>query len=82
MMKSNKAKSPRKRSAKAALNGEHSPAPADSLVSETAAVAPASATFEQIQKRAYALYLARGAAPGSELNDWLAAEQELIESRG
>ena len=32
---------------------------------------------EQIEKRAYELYLAHGCQPGKELDDWLAAEMEL-----
>ncbi len=32
---------------------------------------------EQIRKRAYELYLARNGGAGSELDDWLKAEQEL-----
>ena len=32
---------------------------------------------EQIEKRAYELYLTRGCEPGKELEDWLAAEAEL-----
>jgi hypothetical protein len=35
------------------------------------------ATFEAIAKRSYELYLARGAEPGHEVEDWLAAEAEL-----
>ena len=34
-------------------------------------------TFEEIAKRSYELYLARGAQPGHEVEDWLAAEAEL-----
>jgi hypothetical protein len=34
-------------------------------------------TFEQIAKRSYEIYLARGAQPGHEVEDWLAAEAEL-----
>ena len=34
-------------------------------------------TDEEIRQRAYELYLARGATPGFELNDWLGAEREL-----
>jgi hypothetical protein len=30
-----------------------------------------------IRRRAYALYLERGADPGRELDDWLAAEKEV-----
>ncbi len=32
---------------------------------------------EQIQRRAYELYQARGAEPGHELDDWLRAEDEV-----
>ena len=38
-------------------------------------VAPPS--FENIAKRSYEIYLARGAQPGHEVEDWLAAEAEL-----
>jgi len=34
-------------------------------------------TKEQIEKRAYELYLARGCDPGKDVEDWLAAEREL-----
>ena len=34
-------------------------------------------TFESIAKRSYELYLGRGAQPGHEVEDWLAAEAEL-----
>ena len=34
-------------------------------------------TPEQIQKRAYEIFEARGGAPGHELEDWLQAEREL-----
>lgn len=37
-------------------------------------VAPAK---EQIENRAYELYLARGCKPGMDVEDWLAAEREL-----
>jgi hypothetical protein len=37
---------------------------------------------EQIRERAYELYLQRGAAPGQDVEDWLAAEQELTELAG
>lgn len=36
-----------------------------------------SPTFEQIQRRAYELFVARGGAHGGDLADWLAAEHEL-----
>ena len=34
-------------------------------------------SYESIAKRSYELYLARGAQPGHEVEDWLAAEAEL-----
>ncbi len=34
-------------------------------------------TYEEITQRAYELYLARGAAPGQNVDDWLQAECEL-----
>jgi hypothetical protein len=36
-----------------------------------------SPTFEEIAKRSYEIYLARGAEPGHEVEDWLTAEAEL-----
>jgi hypothetical protein len=33
---------------------------------------------QQIAARAYALYLARGAEDGHDLDDWLQAEQQLL----
>jgi hypothetical protein len=39
-------------------------------------------TAEQIELRAYELYLERGCEDGSDLVDWLAAERELIELSG
>jgi hypothetical protein len=34
-------------------------------------------TREEIEKRAYELYLARGCESGRDVEDWLAAEREL-----
>ncbi len=39
-------------------------------------------TDEQIRERAYELYLQRGGAPGLDVDDWLAAEQELTALSG
>ena len=33
---------------------------------------------ERIRRRAYELYLRRGNQPGSDLNDWLQAEEEIL----
>ena len=40
------------------------------------------ATHEDIEKRAYAIYLRRGGQDGGDLDDWFAAEQELAVERG
>ena len=34
-------------------------------------------THDQIERRAYQIYLERGARPGNEVDDWLRAEREL-----
>ena len=39
-----------------------------------------SPTIEQIQQRAYEIYLERGDAEGNEIEDWLRAERELGET--
>jgi hypothetical protein len=36
---------------------------------------------EQIQRRAYELYVERGNQSGSEFDDWLQAEAEILESQ-
>ena len=36
-------------------------------------------THEQIERRAYQIYLEHGFHPGNDLADWLAAEKELTE---
>jgi hypothetical protein len=36
-------------------------------------------TPEQIQLRAYEIYLERCGAPGNELQDWVQAERELLQ---
>jgi hypothetical protein len=50
-------------------------APAKELPSE------ALSLEEQIQRRAYELYVERGNQSGSELDDWLQAETEILERR-
>jgi hypothetical protein len=47
-------------------------------VSDTQIKAP---TLEEIEVRAYEIYLKRGDADGVALEDWLAAERELLASR-
>jgi hypothetical protein len=36
---------------------------------------------EEIEKRAYEIYLRRGGENGRDLDDWFAAEQELAQER-
>ena len=36
-----------------------------------------AASEQEIRRRAYEIYLQRGAQPGHELEDWLQAEREL-----
>lgn len=38
---------------------------------------PRATTDQEIRRRAYEIYLERGAQPGHELEDWLQAEREL-----
>jgi hypothetical protein len=44
------------------------------------AVANGSRTVEEIQRRAYELFLARGGVHGNDWVDWFTAERELIGS--
>jgi len=36
---------------------------------------------ERIRQRAYELYVARGCASGSEMDDWLQAEEEIFQAQ-
>jgi Protein of unknown function (DUF2934) len=36
---------------------------------------------EQIRQRAYELYLARDGKSGTEIQDWLRAEEEIVKAR-
>ena len=38
---------------------------------------PQAGSEQKIRRRAYEIYLERGAQPGHELEDWLQAEREL-----
>jgi outer membrane protein TolC len=49
--------------------------------SESRTAVPTAVTPAQIAERAYELYIARGAAHGSDLRDWLQAEHELYDLR-
>jgi hypothetical protein len=47
--------------------------------SSSAAVMSDLPSHDEISARAYALYEARGASHGDDLNDWLEAEHELLQ---
>jgi hypothetical protein len=38
-------------------------------------------TTEEIARRAYEIFLARGGEPGHDLDDWFQAESELLRER-
>jgi hypothetical protein len=40
---------------------------------------PSVPTREEIEVRAYQIYVERGGAPGQDVDDWLQAERELVE---
>ena len=46
---------------------------------QTASGAP---TREEIELRAYQIYVERDGAPGQDVGDWLQAERELVEKYG
>lgn len=47
-------------------NKEHQPSPGEKHSSQ-----------DEVARRAYELYVARGGEPGHELEDWLQAEREI-----
>ena len=44
--------------------------------------APGIPTREEIEFRAYQIYVERGGAHGQDVDDWLQAERELVEKYG
>lgn len=42
---------------------------------------PSVPTLDEIRRRAHEIFMARGGAPGHELEDWLRAEQQLKEEQ-
>ena len=58
---------------------EVAPSPADISVEASGSSAiSAPPAPEEIQQRAYEIYLARGGGDGNALEDWLQAERELL----
>ena len=43
---------------------------------------PAAPIREEIELRAYQIYVERGGAHGQDVEDWLQAERELVEKYG
>ena len=58
---------------------EKGPRIAEDLEIGAGGTAAAALTHEQIARRAYEIYLERGENPGSQYEDWAAAERELSE---
>lgn len=52
-------------------------APPSSRPTKKRATAPAQVTHDEVARRAYDLFLARGCEHGRDLDDWLQAEREL-----
>jgi hypothetical protein len=40
-----------------------------------------SPSSQEIERRAYEIYLSRGGGPGADVDDWLQAERELTTAR-
>ena len=55
------------------------PTEKSSLVGSESLTAEARPTFEEIELRAYQIYIERGCADGHDVDDWLQAEHELSE---
>jgi hypothetical protein len=58
--------------------------PRPRLIRRTRAAAPnesSAVSHELIARQAYWLFLERGCAHGHDLDDWLTAERELLETR-
>jgi hypothetical protein len=66
---------------KAANSKKKNRAP-EAIQPDDAQVTRPSPTHEEIQRRAYAIYLSQGAADGRDLDDWLQAERELSQANG
>ena len=52
------------------------------LPSAPGGVADANEFKREIELRAYHLYCERGCAPGNDVDDWIAAEQEVLGAHG
>jgi len=72
-------KTPGKRARKPATNGSSDTATEQHIAHSSALVeVNGQIGFEEIQRRAYEIYLGRGCCDGHDLGDWFAAEHELM----
>jgi hypothetical protein len=65
---------------KSAVKAQPAPAEVVEVVASTAVVFDAAQHHEEIAREAYFVYLSRGAAPGSEHDDWMKAI-EVVRAR-
>ena len=75
-MARNTAKTPTTNEKETAKVATHQPAKAATTPNVTAP-ARSGPTHEQIARRAYEIFLARGSHPGNPEQDWMQAEREL-----
>ncbi len=66
------------KSSERAVESQSVPRGAVSVTIELDEQPSAVPTREQIEQRAYAIYLERGCADGLDVQDWLQAERELL----
>lgn len=58
------------------------PTPPEAKANESATEPASEPTQEEIRRRAYEIFEARGSTPGNDVADWLRAESELRRERG
>lgn len=80
-MATRKVKTPRERQTKASSTGKSVKTQNGSADHAAVPATLAAPTMEEIRIRAYQLYLERGGMHGQDLEDWLVAERQLMESR-
>jgi hypothetical protein len=66
---------------KAANSKKKDPAP-ETTGPNSAQVTRPYPTHEEVQRRAYEIYLSQGRADGRDLDNWLQAERELSQANG
>ena len=69
------------KTSKAANSKKKNPA-AETTEPNSAQVTPPYPTHEDVQRRAYEIYLSQGRTDGRDLDNWLQAERELSQANG